>query len=214
MRLIRSLAIIVALAGAPIAPTAHAQCAGFTDVANDVFCNSVAWIKNRQITLGCSSATLFCPHDSVSRLAMAAFMNRLGNVLTPLVLAEEETGASLDLVNGAFFVCQSDVVPATNYPRTMHAQASISFALADVQTVAYGISASENGGVFGFDFPLMATNGPGLHQLHYLSERRPVLAGSTYRFAIRIARFGSQPVPLTGWGCHLQVTILHAASTQ
>ena len=67
--------------GMPAAATA-APCAGFTDVDTDdpakaPFCNSVEWMKNRAITLGCSS-TLYCPDDYVTRLQMAAFIYRLG----------------------------------------------------------------------------------------------------------------------------------------
>lgn len=56
-----------------------APCAGFTDVDDSSsFCTSVAWMKNRGITLGCTSATLYCPNDYVTRLQMAAFLYRLG----------------------------------------------------------------------------------------------------------------------------------------
>jgi hypothetical protein len=192
------------------APLARAQCAGFTDVPNGGNCTSITWIKNRQITLGCTPATQFCPSQPVSRLAMAAFMNRLGNVLTPLILDEEETGNSLDITTGSFLVCQTDVVPAVNYPRTIIAQASVSFALAGLQNVSYGVATSINGAAFGFDFPLVAMNGPGLHNLHYLGTQQPVAAGSTYRFAVRVARSGSLPAALGAWGCHLQVTIVNA----
>ena len=55
-------------------------CAGFTDVEDtSPFCANVTWLKNRGITLGCTSATLYCPNDFVSRLQMAAFMIRLGD---------------------------------------------------------------------------------------------------------------------------------------
>jgi len=65
------------------ASVAAAPCAGFTDVEDtDLFCPNVAWLKNRNITLGCE-ASLYCPSAPVSRLAMAAFLNRLGNVLLP-----------------------------------------------------------------------------------------------------------------------------------
>ena len=64
-----------------------APCGGFTDVddanpATAPFCANVTWVKNRGITLGCPStgAPHYCPNDPVSRLQMAAFMNRLGNV--------------------------------------------------------------------------------------------------------------------------------------
>lgn len=60
-------------------PALAAPCAGFTDVDDaDPFCTSVAWMKNRGITLGCT-ATLYCPGDFVTRLQMAAFMYRLGH---------------------------------------------------------------------------------------------------------------------------------------
>ena len=63
-------------------------CAGFTDVEDtSPFCGNVTWLKNRGITLGCTSATLYCPNDFVSRLQMAAFMNRLGDSLFPLTCA-------------------------------------------------------------------------------------------------------------------------------
>ncbi len=64
-------------------PAAAAPCAGFTDVdSTNPFCVNVGWMKSRAITLGCTS-TLSCPNDAVSRLAMAAFLNRLGDVLLP-----------------------------------------------------------------------------------------------------------------------------------
>jgi hypothetical protein len=48
-------------------------CAGFTDVDDTHgFCGNVAWIKNRGVTLGCTSTTLYCPDGNVTRLQMAA----------------------------------------------------------------------------------------------------------------------------------------------
>ena len=67
---------------------AHAlPCAGFTDVEDtSPFCGNVTWLKNRGVTLGCAPG-LYCPADFVSRLQMAAFMNRLGDSLFPLTCA-------------------------------------------------------------------------------------------------------------------------------
>jgi hypothetical protein len=69
------------------APDANAApCAGFTDVDDtSAFCPNVEWMKNRGITLGCAPG-LYCPSDPVSRLAMAAFMNRLGTYLPPTLV--------------------------------------------------------------------------------------------------------------------------------
>ncbi len=61
---------------------AHAQiCTPFTDVsAQDPFCSNIQWMFNRGVTLGCTT-TAYCPTQFVRRDQMAAFMNRLGNVV-------------------------------------------------------------------------------------------------------------------------------------
>lgn len=71
------LLLTSALAFSPV----HAQpCGPFIDVsAQDSFCDNVQWIYNRGITLGCTSDQ-YCPSQFVSRVQMAIFMNRLGNV--------------------------------------------------------------------------------------------------------------------------------------
>ena len=64
--------------GAPITAAA-APCAGFTDVDDSSgFCTSIAWVKNRGITLGCTTTSLYCPTAFVTREQMAAFLYRLG----------------------------------------------------------------------------------------------------------------------------------------
>lgn len=84
-------------------PAAAAPCAGFTDVEDtNPFCANVAWIKNRNITLGCSSATQYCPNDVATRLAMAAFLNRLGDVvLPPNVIWVAPTGGMFQSIQAA-----------------------------------------------------------------------------------------------------------------
>jgi hypothetical protein len=57
-------------------------CTPFTDVDQaSPFCPNVQWMKNRGVTVGCA-ATLYCPAQDTTRLQMALFMNRLGNVLS------------------------------------------------------------------------------------------------------------------------------------
>ncbi len=62
------------------APARSAPCAGFSDVEDtSAFCTSVAWMKNRAITLGCASdGSMYCPADFVRRDQMAAFLYRMG----------------------------------------------------------------------------------------------------------------------------------------
>src|SRR5688572_26223610 len=82
MRVVRRVhRAAAALLLAAIASGVDAQpCTPFTDVsAQDAFCTNVQWMYNRGITLGCT-ATTYCPSQFVSRIQMAAFMNRLGNV--------------------------------------------------------------------------------------------------------------------------------------
>jgi hypothetical protein len=83
-------------------PALAAPCAGFTDVDDSSpFCANVAWIKNRGVTLGCA-AGLYCPSDAVSRLSLAAFMNRLGDaVLPPNVLWVAPAGGTFQSIQAA-----------------------------------------------------------------------------------------------------------------
>jgi len=79
------------------APASAAPCAGFTDVdTSSGFCTDVEWIKNRRVTLGCTT-TEYCPNDPVTRLQMAAFLHRIGEVLQPAVFTLEANPGAIDL---------------------------------------------------------------------------------------------------------------------
>lgn len=119
---LRAATALLALAAGP----AMAQnCVGFVDVpANSAFCPSVEWLKNRGITTGCAVANSYCPNDAVSRLAMAAFLTRTGEKLTPTVLTpvpSVDSGSQLVLTTPQV-VCPTGeyTIPATavgtNYP--------------------------------------------------------------------------------------------------
>ena len=73
---------VPALALCTVVLPAFAQvCTPFTDVpVGDPFCGDIQWMYNRGITLGCT-ATTYCPAQPVRRDQMAAFMNRLGNIV-------------------------------------------------------------------------------------------------------------------------------------
>jgi hypothetical protein len=95
-----------------------APCAGFNDVSDaSPFCTDVAWIKNRGVTNGCA-ASLYCPTDPVTRLAMAAFLHRLGIALTPEPLTRAQTVLALTLLPLlGDYVCVSPPSSQTNYSR-------------------------------------------------------------------------------------------------
>lgn len=99
-------------------------CAGFTDVPSDsAFCANVEWVRNRGVTLGCGGA-LYCPDSSVNRLAMAAFLNRLGSVLSPVALASAGELSAEQLSGG--LACQTALLPAAGYPRRASIDARLS----------------------------------------------------------------------------------------
>jgi hypothetical protein len=150
---LRKLTLVMAAATAAFvtAPAAvAAPCAGFTDVDDTVvgatFCRYVEWLKNRAVTLGCTS-TLYCPNDSVSRLQMAAFMNRLGTALTPVQIRVDTAPGAVDLDINAV-VCQTAdfVVAAGTFPRRAYVDVSFNgSAPADVGLAA-DVVMTTNGG--------------------------------------------------------------------
>ena len=134
-RLRRALA---AAAFAVVAPAAlAAPCAGFVDVdSTSPFCPSVEWIKNRGITTGCAVASSYCPDSVVDRLAMAAFLRRLGDALTPVDLAPV-TAAAATIVfppNPAVPICVTPDFNVANFPRRayVNAQAVLSAPTASI----------------------------------------------------------------------------------
>ena len=136
-RLPRIALAMAALALAPLAVAA--PCAGFTDVdsasVSASFCQNVEWLKNRQVTLGCTT-TSYCPDASVSRLQMAAFMNRLGTALTPALLPVDTAPGAID-VDANAVVCPTDAYVVTGFPRRAYVDVAFSgHATADVGLAA------------------------------------------------------------------------------
>jgi hypothetical protein len=79
------------------------QCDVFTDVlASATYCPAVQWLKNRQVTTGCS-AGMYCPSANVTRAQMALFMNRLGNALSPEILYQFGHPGAFAVLNVAPF---------------------------------------------------------------------------------------------------------------
>jgi len=227
----------VALAAATLAPAALAQnCAGFTDVADDGptgFCPSVEWLKNRAITLGCTT-TLYCPNNDVTRLQMAAFMNRLGTALTPVFLRKRETGATLGALNysGPQTVCETDVTPpATGFPVTGYPRTAIITGLLNVFTpngpfdLEASIVFSTNNGANwsnaptgdGFAYGSLYASVPGtgtpgtLFAPPYDISLRPFTfidldVGQSYRFAIQgLRKAGTGDTATTYCELHVQI---------
>lgn len=144
------------------APNAQAQCAGFPDVVNDGFCANVEWIKNRQVTLGCGGGA-FCPYGTVTRLQMAAFMNRLGTALTPIQVRREAITGPMDPDLNPV-VCPTDAFTVTNYPRRAFVDGALS-----------ALGAADAG--FGATLVMSTNGGASWQPMNAEPSRGSVLAG-------------------------------------
>jgi hypothetical protein len=199
----------VALLAAPLALAL--PCAGFTDVDDtSAFCPNVEWLKNRAVTTGCTSATLYCPTDPVSRLAMAAFMNRLGTALTPAQLRVDAAPGAVDL-DANVVVCQTTDLAIAGYPRTAYVDLSMSAtATADVGLAADLVISSDGGGTWtnlnsnANLGSVPANQWGGLSDVGY----RELSVGQTVRFGARMTRGGlGGATDLTGSRCQLRALV-------
>ena len=235
----------LAFAAAAVSSTALAQCAGFTDVVDDgsgptAFCPSVEWVKNRSVTLGCSSSTLYCPGNNVTRLQMAAFMNRLGTALTPQFIARMQTGGELGAPNYSSVqtVCATGpVAPSatgylvSGYPRTAIVTGLLNLFTPDgpFDVEAKLVVSTDNGQNWapatpvergGFAYGSLYQTVPGTAAFFsppYDISLRPTTffdleVGSTYRFAIQGVRKAGTGAQATTY-CELQVQIVNRNGT-
>ena len=207
------LATLVAVAlGSSFANAA--PCAGFTDVDDAVvgagFCQNVEWLKNRQITLGCTSTTLYCPNDSVTRLQMAAFMNRLGNALTPVALTDAESPVAIDL-DASPVICQTAGFPVTDFPRTAYADASLSGKAAADTTFAADLVVSLDAGASWTNLnatPNRASALAGAYGNAADVGARDLAVGENVLFGVRVTRGGvAGSGGLTDGRCQLRVLV-------
>lgn len=105
------------------APASAQNCAGFTDVpAAASYCGAVEWVKNRSITIGCTTTTTYCPNDVVSRSAMALFLSRMGDKLTPVIIEPVPTADSVSQLALATpkVVCPTGDYVVAGFPRRAH----------------------------------------------------------------------------------------------
>jgi hypothetical protein len=188
-----------------VSPAAGAQCSGFSDVAaSNTLCPSVDWLRNRSVTLGCSSTTLFCPNDFVIRLAMAAFMNRLGNALTPGFAVQQGQGASLSLPSPTV-VCATADVAAAPYPRSASVIGVVNaLANGSANLSMHMVYSTNAGGTWtSVTQAPVALGGSGYLNGAVQKSAIPLAAGTAYRFGVRL-----DPLPGTSqvgtWSCQLK----------
>jgi hypothetical protein len=200
-----SIAVFAAFA----TPAAAAPCAGFTDVdSSSGFCADVEWIKNRAVTTGCTSATLYCPSQVVTRASMAIFLNRLANALTPATEGGILSGQGVDL-DATPIVCQQPQFPVTGYPRLAHghAVAVVSGLVGAVQVGVTFVESTDNGANYTPVSPTLATDvtttAPA--SVAIILPPRTLAVGSSYRYALRLNRAGG--VAAAGTDTHVSCEI-------
>ena len=213
MSIRRAAGILAFAAVAAASPPTHAQtCTPFTDVAfGSAFCDNVRWVRNREITLGCTSATTYCPFDAVSRLSMAAFMNRAGNVVTPTVVSTEGSGGPLASAQ-QHILCITPDVPGRDYGRFVLGEASFSFDVTGATDAGTTITYSRNGGPFTGNVGSGGSSAkPGDRNHHYVIGADTVNLVTnptdTYRFAIQV--YAGVTHSIANWTCQLSVTVLN-----
>ena len=174
-----------------------APCAGFVDVDSaSAFCGNVDWLKNREITLGCT-ASQYCPDEPVGRLQMAAFMNRLGKALQPVFLHAQQLKPSFP-GGGETIICQVGNV-AADFPR-IASPASVTVTLRSPGAAAAfaGLAVSFNNGAtwtyWSTTTSVFPSNAGGVASSQ--SPSAPplaVAAGQTVRFGIQPFRASGGP---------------------
>lgn len=210
--------LVSALAFAAMSMTSSAlaaPCSGFTDVQNtDAQCPSVDWLRNRAITLGCTSTTLYCPSDPVIRLAMAAFMNRLGNALTPVFYYDEKSGAALDISTQST-ICAAQTIPTAVYSRSVHAGGVMSALTSGAAMPRLDVVVSTDGGATWSSTTAVAptaneTNG--YLNLTVWSSNIVLLPATSYRVGLRV-QSASGLGNFASWTCQVQAMVVSRTGT-
>jgi hypothetical protein len=174
-------------------------------------CSNVQWIRNRAITLGCTSTSVFCPTDFVTRLQMAAFMNRLGIALTPQQLVAEGALAApqLDLDTAPVACSTTPQFAVAGYPRRALVDLSLSAqAATSLDVTAVPVASYSNGPWI----PLATLSGRGsvtAGQWGHVSgvAVRDLNVGESVRFGMQLSRAAGSG-DLTGGACQLRVQIV------
>ncbi|HEX4884524.1 MAG TPA: hypothetical protein VFX05_10330 [Casimicrobiaceae bacterium] len=195
-----------------------APCAGFSDVDSaDPFCPSVEWMRNRAVTTGCGGA-FFCPSAAVSRLQMAAFLNRFANALTPVYLG---SNLQWSAVNGnltpGVIVCPSGAY-TPSFPGLAHGYAMASAtptANDDADVAIEFVVSTDNGATFASASPRQTVTSSGspvstgrTASVAVLLPPTDLAPGTNYRFALRILRAAGSTTTADAAGvCQLHVLI-------
>ena len=177
-------------------PATIATCSGFADIAaSNPFCGNVAWLRNRWITLGCTTTT-YCPSDAVQRLTMAAFLARLGAVFSMPPIQGQDSPGPLDLQASAI-VCVTPNHATQSHPGRIELDAIFNATAQGTIGIDVKLLASVDGGANWEAIGAAAMQT--LHAGRWANVRaiasRDLEVGDTTRFAIGITRYSGTANP-------------------
>jgi hypothetical protein len=210
--MIKRLLVVATLAFMPLAAddASAAACAGFSDVDDSsLFCSSVTWVRNRGVTQGCTLSQ-YCPDQDVDRLQMAAFLQRLGNVVIPQVLFAEGEIPFRDL--GAFtHVCVVGPLPIVGHRRSALVDGTIAL-IASASPASFFVDAivsTDGGNTWSFanqgSSPVYAPSQ--LANAAVVSGPVLLVPGDTFMAAMRIRREGVSVTNVTSGHCNLRASV-------
>ena len=166
-------------------------------------------MKNRNVTTGCGGGN-YCPGSDVSRLAMAAFMARLGPPLSGIAIVKSETSGLLDFTQ-APVICKTDPIAASTAPR--HAVIDAVFAgLAGADSLGrMALAISEDGGTTWFPSPqlytMRATFKANQWRSMHITSGHDIEAGKTLRFGLFMDRPDTSTSGVLDSTCRLRARI-------
>ena len=191
-------------------------CVGFIDVPSaSGFCQNVEWIRNRGVTLGCEIPNSYCPDRNVTRLQMAAFLNRLGTALTPVILTPGAAAAAPVNLTPEPVVCSTGDYAVTGFPRRayVHGLTNLSLPTPGGVIVMAQLVYSTNGGGSWASIPdtdhyqsLYTGATPGNHETLTPFGFADFNPGTTVRFGLQLVRWDAGSSNVTA-SCNVRVAI-------
>ncbi|MEO8847454.1 MAG: hypothetical protein ABI440_02315 [Casimicrobiaceae bacterium] len=198
--LVIAAALCATRADAAGPPTCNSPFVDVPDAAS--YCDAAVWLKNRNITLGCTDATHYCPDDVVTRASMALFLNRLATVLAPDFLHQSQTFST---GIGASVYCQTSPYAVTGYNRVATGDASAYYFSGGSQVATRLVYSFDGGSTWSSWAALsMPVNvGTPFSTASSTSPQVPIGVGSSVTFGVQVDPGG---VPVSG-GCEMRVRI-------
>lgn len=189
-----------------VTPVGGLACAGFADVdSGSPFCPNVEWLRNRSVTLGCA-ATAYCPIDAVNRLAMAAFMNRLGTALSGVPVQVVADSGALD-PDAAPVVCATGPITASDFARTALLDGVLAVEGAGAADVLVELVSSPNGTQWTpVATATRASLTPGRTVNARVAGSYEFAVGEAMRFGLRVSR-GAGTANVSASQCRLRAIV-------